>query len=95
MCRQDQEVLWIYEGVLRGALQEKLRVLCQELIKGSSAGDQQLQRRLAAAPRTAQALPGTGDGAGVPDQNGGVKASNVDSQLKSAGRHDAAHLASA
>ncbi len=65
---QHQQVVRVYQGVLRRLVEEVLRMVHEVLVQGVAGGDEACRGEVGRAARAAHLLPGRCDRPGVPGQ---------------------------
>ena len=67
MVEQDEQVVRVYQRLLRGSGEKVFRMMCQELVKRAGRGDQHCHGGVISASGPTRLLPGRSDGARIPD----------------------------
>ena len=93
MIEQDEQVIRIDQGALGRLTEEIVGMMRQELVERIGGGDQNRQGGGSATARATGLLVDTGDRSGIPDQDGGTQAANVNPKFESVGGHDGAYAA--
>ena len=94
VVQQDQQVVRVDPAEFRGAGEEVLGVLHDELVQRGAPGDKQREALTRAPSGPSGLLPGAGDRAGVAAEDGRLQVADVDPEFQRIGRHDPHHLAS-
>ncbi len=93
MIGQDNEVVRVNQGPLRGAAEKIVGVGDDILVQGGAARHEQGQRGAATPPCAAGLLPGAGNGPGIAVNDAGLQLADIKAQLQGIGADHRLYLA--